>query len=94
MNKRRRHSSSFKFKVSLEALRERETLAQLGSRYEIAPAQISQWKKHLIDHGSEVFSTNKKERVSKDKPSEAELYRKIGELEMQLDWLKKKGLKE
>lgn len=93
MNKRRKHSSSFKFKVAVDALRERETLAQLGSRYEVAPAQISQWKKQLMDQGPEVFSQNKKERVSKDVPSEADLYRKIGELEMQLDWLKKKGLK-
>jgi len=93
MKRRRRHSSEFKFKVALEALRERETMAQLGSRFELAPAQISQWKKQLIDHGPEVFSIPTKKQVSKDSPSQDELYRKIGELEMRIEWLKKKGLK-
>lgn len=92
MQKRRVHSSAFKFKVALEALRELETMSQLASRFEVSPAQISQWKKELKDSGPEVFGKKSRKSSRSDQAQLDNLYRKIGELEMQLDWLKKKGL--
>jgi transposase-like protein len=92
MKKRKRHTAAFKFKVALEALSERESLSQLASRHGIAPTQISQWKKQLKEEGPEVFARRGKgpQRSDHDQEREA-LYRKIGELQMQLDWLQKKG---
>lgn len=94
MKKRRKHSSEFKFKVALAALREQETLSQLASRYEVSPVQISQWKRKLLDSGVEVFSTSRKRSEQHEQELIDNLHRKVGELQMRLDWLKKRGLGE
>lgn len=94
MKKRRKHSSEFKFKVALAALCEHETLSQLASRYEVSPAQISQWKRKLLDSGVEVFSTSRKRSEQNEQDLIDSLHRKVGELQMRLDWLKKRGLGE
>lgn len=91
--KRRSFSPEFKAKVALEALREQETINQIASRYDVLPVQISQWKAQLLERVPEVFS-----RGRKGAPPEADfekqkdvLYRKIGQLEVERDWLKKKS---
>lgn len=94
MKKRRKHSSEFKFKIALAALREQETLSQLASRYEVSPAQISQWKRKLLDSGVAVFSTARKRSEQNEQELIDNLHRKVGELQMRLDWLKKRGLGE
>jgi len=94
MKKRRRHSSEFKFKVAVEALREHQTLSQLASRYELSPVQISQWKKQLLESGQEVFTRGRKQEHQADQELIDDLHRKVGELQMRLDWLKKRGLGE
>ena len=88
---RRKHSPAFKSKVALEALKERETLSQLAAKYELNPVQITQWKKQLMEHSAAAFTTaadNKKD--DKDQLIEA-LYQKIGQCQVELDWLKKKS---
>lgn len=94
MKKRRKHSSEFKFKDALAALREQETLSQLASRYEVSPVQISQWKRKLLDSAVEVFSTARKRNEQNEQELIDNLHRKVGELQMRLDWLKKRGLAE
>lgn len=94
MKKRRRHAPDFKFKVALSALREQETLSQLASRYEISPVQISQWKKQLLESGPLVFSKKRNKEQVQTQEQVDRLHRKIGELQMQLDWLKKSGLSQ
>lgn len=94
MKKRRKHSSEFKFKVALAALREQETLSQLATRYEVSPVQISQWKRKLLDSGVEVFSVARKRSEQNEQELIDRLHRKVGELQMRLDWLKKRGLGE
>ena len=91
MGIRRKHSAAFKAKVALEALKENKTLAQLSSKYEIHPNQISQWKKRFLAESPSIFS-GKQKKVEKDNEAlEAELYRQIGQLKVELDWLKKKS---
>lgn len=94
MKNRRRHAPDFKFKVAVSALREQETLAQLASRYEISPVQISQWKKQLLESGPLVFSKKRNKDQVHNQSEVDNLHRKIGELQMQLDWLKKNGLSQ
>ena len=84
---RRKFSSAFKVQVAIEALKERETLAELSKRYEVHPNMISKWKQEFLEHSSGIF-----EHPHKKDPSEEEfnkLYNKIGRLEMENDFLKK-----
>lgn len=88
---RRKHSSAFKSKVALDALRERETLSELGVKYNLNPVQITQWKKHLLDHSADAFDTPGKKSAQSDSEALIQtLYQKIGQYQVELDWLKKK----
>lgn len=84
--KRRKFSSAFKARVAIEALKERETLAELSKRFEVHPNIIGKWKQEFLEKSSTVFESKSegKSDVDADK-----LYSKIGQLEMENDFLKK-----
>ena len=84
--KRRKFSGAFKAKVALEALKERETLAELSNRFEVHPNMISKWKQEFLDRSAEVFD-KKSDAESEVDPEK--LYAKIGQLEIENDFLKK-----
>ena len=88
---RRRHSASFKAKVALEAFKEEKTISQLASEYEVHPNQIRQWKQRLLKEASDMFSSRREKEDRNHEELEAELYRQIGQLKVELDWLKKKA---
>ena len=85
---RRKFTSEFKSKVAIEALKERYSLSELAERFELHPNQISQWKQEFLEKSKDVFdkksSKPKEEQVDLDK-----LYAKIGQLEVECDYLKK-----
>lgn len=84
---RRKFSAAFKAQVAIEALKERQTLAELSKRFDIHPNMISKWKQEFEKRSSEIFATKAPEE---DFESEKErLFAKIGKLEMERDWLKK-----
>jgi transposase len=83
---RRKFSGAFKAKVAIEALKERETLAEISKRYEVHPNMISKWKQEFLERAGEIFE--KKSTVNTEVDLE-KLYSKIGQLEMQNDFLKK-----
>lgn len=80
---------AFKKKVALEALREDKTMGQLASHHGVHPVQISRWKKELIDGAESVFE-GKRSRRKEELISREELERKIGQLTVELDFLKKR----
>jgi transposase len=84
---RRVFTGVFKAQVAIAALKERETLAELSKRYEIHPNMISKWKQEFIDRSSEIFETQAPEENYE--AEKERLYSKIGQLEMERDWLKK-----
>jgi putative transposase len=88
---RRKHSAAFKAKVALAAVKEEKTISQLASEYEVHPNQIRQWKKRLVEEASDIFSTRREKEARNQEELEAELYRQIGQLKVELDWLKKKA---
>ena len=88
--KRRKHSTDFKFKVALEAVKEQRTVSQLASEYNLHPNQISTWKKQLLSTGGSLFSRPNGRSEAAQAAQEAELYEQIGRLKMELEWLKKK----
>jgi len=87
---RRKHSGAFKAQVALEALKGIKTINQIAADYEIHPVQVSGWKKELQERMGEVFEKPKKSDRAKDKCESERLQRKIGQLTMDVDWLKKK----
>jgi len=88
MSKRRNFKSEFKAKVAMEAIKGELTLAEISSKYEIHPNLISKWKKEAIKKMPGIFdgSITTKEKASEKEMDE--LYKKIGKLEVQLDFLK------
>jgi len=89
---RRQFSADFKAKVALEALKEQHTLSDLAARFELHPNQISEWKKHLLSSSSQIFEHGKSRVSPPDSdPEKEELYKAIGQLKMENDWLKKKS---
>lgn len=83
---RRKFSGAFKARVAIEALKERESLAELSNRFEVHPNMITKWKKEFLDKSSAVFD-KKSEKEPEIDPEK--LYSKIGQLEMENDFLKK-----
>lgn len=86
---RRKHTPNFKFKVVLEALSERFTIQELGRKYDIHPAQITNWKSQFLKNGEEVFSKKAKDAKSEAEEKEERLLRTIGQLKVEVDFLKK-----
>jgi len=87
--KRKKYNSAFKSKVVLEALKERSTLAELASKYEVSQFMICRWKKDFIENSTSIFDNKtRKNELHKDEKEKA-LYAKIGKLEMKVDFLKR-----
>jgi transposase len=84
---RRKFSASFKAKVAIEAIKERSSLQELSSKFEVHPNQISSWKREFLDNADLAF-TSKSEKVDSTSDTDP-LYSKIGQLQVENDFLKK-----
>ena len=89
--KRRQHTAEFKAKVGLEALKGIEPVHAIAVKYQIHPTQVAQWKRELLERLPEVFESKPPPSVAEAAEREARLFQKIGQLEVELDWLKKKS---
>jgi transposase-like protein len=87
---RRRHAAAFKAKVALEAAKQTKTVAELAKTYQVHPVQISQWKKQLLDGVEDLFRDGRRREREEGEARQAELYEKIGRLNMEIEWLKKR----
>jgi transposase len=88
---RKSYSSAFKAKVALEAIKKEKTISQLSSEYGVHANQINQWRKRLLEELPEIFSKKRQKKEKDTEDLQAELYRQIGQLKVELDWLKKKS---
>lgn len=91
--KRKRHGAEFKAKVALEAVKGLKTSSELAKEYQVHPAQISQWKRQLLETLPELFRSGKVAPEVAEQELTAPLYQEIGRLKMELDWVKKSAAK-
>ena len=89
--KRRQHSGEFKARVALAAIRGEKTVNELASEYGVHPVQISQWKRAVQDEAPRFLSSRRGRREKEEEALKATLYQQIGQLKVELDWLKKKA---
>ena len=87
--KRKQYSPEFKAKVALAALKNEKTVAELAAQYEIHPTMINTWKRNLLNGAADVFDTNRNQKKHMDTKVD-ELYRQIGKLKVENDFLSKK----
>jgi len=90
-NMRKSHDAAFKARVALEALKGDKTMAELSSEYAVHANQIRQWRQKLVDELPSVFSDRRRKNDKEGEEVTAELYRQIGQLKVEMDWLKKKS---
>ena len=88
---KRNHSGAFKARVALEALKGVKTAAELASAFEVHPTQIAVWKREALTGLPEMFSGRRQRREEDEEALKARLYQQIGQLQVELDWLKKKA---
>ena len=88
---RKKHSGAFKAKVALEAVKGERTLNELAGHFEVHPTQVVQWKQRLLAGAVEVFDGGGAERDAVEEAALRDrLYQEIGQMKVELDWLKKK----
>ena len=91
MKTRTTYSADFKAKLALEVIKGNRTLAEIASEAQVHPNLLTQWKRQLLESMPTVFSDK---RLKENKEQEAltdQLYQQIGQLKVELDWLKKKS---
>jgi transposase len=85
----RRFSSEFKLKVVLDALKERQSLAELSQKYEVSQVMISRWKSEFLEAAPRVFSKTKSEDTKSLEAANEKLFTEIGRQKIEIDFLKK-----
>jgi transposase-like protein len=95
MTKRTRRSftADFKAKVALEAIKNQKTLAELSHQFEVNAVTISKWKSEFLQNAGAAFGGEKTAAVEQDSPEMERLYAQIGQLKVELDFLKKSARK-
>lgn len=89
-----KHSPEFKAKLVLEVLKGEQTLSEIASEYNLHPTLLTRWKAEAVKNMPQVFENGNKALRQQSKQHEAqveELYKQIGRLSTQNEWLKKKS---
>lgn len=89
-HKRKQYSGAFKARVGLDALLGIKTTAQIAREHQVHPLLVGQWKGIIRERLPDVFERG--QRVPEDQEKLiGQLHQKIGQLTVDLDWLKKKS---
>ena len=88
---RKRYTSEFKARLALEVVKGQRTLNEIASEAGVHPTQLLQWKKQLLESLPSVFADKRCKAQQEQEAHEAQLYQEIGQLKVELDWLKKKA---
>ena len=87
---RKKYSKELKAQIALDAIKGQKTIAELAFEYGVHANQISIWKKQLLDSAPDTFTSGKDKGAEKKEIECERLYQKVGQLQIEVDWLKKK----
>lgn len=88
---RKQFTPAFKAKVALEAIKGEKTSTEIGHTFSIHPNLVGIWKRQALEGLPEVFTNSRQQRHAQEDAEKDELYQKIGQLKVELDWIKKKS---
>ena len=88
IKKRKQYSPEFKAKVALAAIRNEGSTAELAAKYQVHPTMIGTWKRELIEGAAGLFDKSQKTKKQQEATAD-ELYRQIGQLKVENDFLSK-----
>jgi len=88
---KRQYTNSEKIKIALDAIKGELTIAQISSKYEVHSTQITNWKKLAIEAMGTCFSKKPSPKTNEDQKLIEDLYKQIGKLSTECEWLKKKS---
>lgn len=88
---RKNYSADFKARVAVAAIKGQQTVNEIASHYSVHPNQVMTWKKQALEAIPDSFSARRAADAHADEELRAQLYQQIGQLKVELDWLKKKA---
>lgn len=80
-----------KAKVALAAAKGNKTVNEIAQEYGVHPTQVGLWKKALLENAGQLFDVKRRSKTIDPQSDSERLYAKIGQLNMELEWLKKKS---
>ena len=87
---RNRYSADFKAKLALEVIKGNRTLNEIASEAQVHPNLLMQWKRQLLESVPTIFADKRVKDNKEQEEKQAQLYQQIGQLKVELDWMKKK----
>ena len=87
---RKQYGAEVKARAALEAIRGERTANEIAATYGVHPVQITKWKKQVLAGVADIFSKRREDTAKNEEELKASLYQQIGQLKVELDWLKKK----
>lgn len=87
MARKSNYENGFKFKVALEAIKGDKTYEEIATEFNVSKSLISKWRDELLKNGAQVYS--KEWKANTNNVKEEKLYQQIGQLTMEVDFLKK-----
>lgn len=91
MSQRKSYSPEFKAKAALEAIKGVHTINEIASDHGVHPMLLTSWKRQAMDGLPDVFARPNSKAGAEAEALQARLYQEIGQLKVELDWLKKKS---
>jgi len=88
---RRSFSAEMKARIALEAIKGQKTIQEIAPHYGVHPTQVATWKRQAVDGVASLFADRRSHPDASEAALKAELYQQIGQLQVELDWLKKKS---
>jgi putative transposase len=87
---RKTYTADFKAKAAVEVLKGQRLMNEIASDLAVHPVLLGQWKKQLVEDAAKIFTSPHQRKEADAEALQARLYQEIGQLKVELDWLKKK----